>query len=205
MICHMYRWLNYHLIIGDFRLTRTNTDNTNINTTYLRKTLTCSYMRLPGFFLQWKSHLLVFITHPKTLFYQGMVLLVSMDGFRWDYVNKVDTPNFDRMAREDPEPNISIHSLLKLLPCHYTIVTGKNLTDLYNICMSSHTLNTFLSWKINVCLYKHILVIHQVWPVINPCIPNWQYLIHSHCIHEKLAFRFIENELLDSKTIHLLY
>jgi len=61
--------------------------------------------------------------------YTDQVLLVSMDGFRWDYVNKVDTPNFDRMAREGSKAQyINNTFTTKTFPCHYTIVTGKNLT-----------------------------------------------------------------------------
>ena len=38
--------------------------------------------------------LMVFLTRTN-----AKVLLVSMDGFRWDYINKAATPNFDRMAQ----------------------------------------------------------------------------------------------------------
>ncbi|XP_062581552.1 ectonucleotide pyrophosphatase/phosphodiesterase family member 5-like [Saccostrea cucullata] len=57
--------------------------------------------------------------------YARQVLLVSMDGFRWDYLKKTQTPNFDRMAR------LGTHALYmnntfvtKTFPNHYTLVTG---------------------------------------------------------------------------------
>ncbi len=28
------------------------------------------------------------------------VVMLSLDGFRWDYTDKFDTPNFDRLATE---------------------------------------------------------------------------------------------------------
>lgn len=56
---------------------------------------------------------------------RAKVLLVSMDGFRWDYINKVDTPNFDVMAREGVRvPYINNTFITKTFPCHYSIATG---------------------------------------------------------------------------------
>ena len=53
------------------------------------------------------------------------VLLVSMDGFRWDYINKSATPNFDLMAREGTRaPYINNTFITKTFPCHYSIATG---------------------------------------------------------------------------------
>ncbi|XP_071090159.1 ectonucleotide pyrophosphatase/phosphodiesterase family member 5-like [Haliotis cracherodii] len=57
--------------------------------------------------------------------YTGKLLLVSMDGFRYDYLDKVDTPNFDDFARHGvklPYMNNSFTTLT--FPNHYTIVTG---------------------------------------------------------------------------------
>ena len=54
------------------------------------------------------------------------VLLVSMDGFRWDYINKVDTPNFDIMAQEGVRvPYINNTFITVTFPCHNSIATGK--------------------------------------------------------------------------------
>ena len=61
------------------------------------------------------------------------VLLVSMDGFRWDYVNPVSTPNFDALAREGVKaPYINNTFITKTFPCHYSIATGK----LFNVFLS---------------------------------------------------------------------
>ncbi|XP_046561053.1 glycerophosphocholine cholinephosphodiesterase ENPP6-like [Haliotis rubra] len=57
--------------------------------------------------------------------YTGKVLLISMDGFRYDYLDMVDTPNFDDFARQGvklPYMNNSFTTLT--FPNHYTIVTG---------------------------------------------------------------------------------
>ncbi|XP_071132341.1 ectonucleotide pyrophosphatase/phosphodiesterase family member 5-like [Mytilus edulis] len=57
--------------------------------------------------------------------YSNQVLLVSMDGFRWDYLTKVSTPNFDRLAQNGTKASyINNTFITKTFPCHYTIVTG---------------------------------------------------------------------------------
>jgi len=53
------------------------------------------------------------------------VLLVSFDGFRYDYLNKTETPNFDQLVAE----GIKADGLIpvfpsKTFPNHYSIVTG---------------------------------------------------------------------------------
>ena len=54
------------------------------------------------------------------------ILLVSIDGFRWDYLDRGLTPNLSRLARE----GVRAEALLpvfptKTYPNHYTIVTGQ--------------------------------------------------------------------------------
>ena len=44
------------------------------------------------------------------------LILISVDGFRWDYFDKVETPNFDRIINPNTDPrkntiNILISSL----------------------------------------------------------------------------------------------
>lgn len=54
------------------------------------------------------------------------VVLVSLDGFRWDYPEKYETPNLKRMAAEGataPQGMIPAFPSLTF-PNHYTIVTG---------------------------------------------------------------------------------
>nr|KAF6295561.1 ectonucleotide pyrophosphatase/phosphodiesterase 7 [Myotis myotis] len=58
------------------------------------------------------------------------LLLVSFDGFRWDYDQDVDTPNLDAMAldgvkaRHMTPPFVTMTS-----PCHFTLVTGKYIEN----------------------------------------------------------------------------
>ncbi|PVD29810.1 hypothetical protein C0Q70_09067 [Pomacea canaliculata] len=58
--------------------------------------------------------------------YSGKVLLVSMDGFRWDYITKVSNlTNFPRMAASGVAVDYVNNTFVtKTFPCHYTIVTG---------------------------------------------------------------------------------
>lgn len=54
------------------------------------------------------------------------LLLVSFDGFRWDYDRDVDTPNLDEMAKDGVKaayvtpPYLTVTS-----PSHFTLLTGK--------------------------------------------------------------------------------
>jgi predicted AlkP superfamily pyrophosphatase or phosphodiesterase len=56
---------------------------------------------------------------------QPTVILVSFDGFRWDYTSKVPTPNLRQlMARGVHAQNLIPSFPSKTFPNHYTIVTG---------------------------------------------------------------------------------
>jgi len=53
------------------------------------------------------------------------VLLISLDGFRWDYLKKTPSPNLQRLMREGVHADALIPSFpTKTFPNHYTIVTG---------------------------------------------------------------------------------
>lgn len=55
----------------------------------------------------------------------GKLLLVSFDGFRWDYINRVPTPNFDAVMKEGVQVERVVNTFItKTLPNHYTLVTG---------------------------------------------------------------------------------
>lgn len=58
--------------------------------------------------------------------YSGKVLLVSMDGFRWDYLQNVSgLDNFKRLAKQGVSVDYVNNTFVtKTFPCHYTIVTG---------------------------------------------------------------------------------
>lgn len=53
------------------------------------------------------------------------VVVVSFDGFRWDYSDLYDTPNFDLMAQDGVKAEHLISSFpTKTFPNHYTLATG---------------------------------------------------------------------------------
>ncbi|XP_022519393.2 ectonucleotide pyrophosphatase/phosphodiesterase family member 5-like [Astyanax mexicanus] len=53
------------------------------------------------------------------------LLLVSFDGFRWDYVDRVPTPNFHALMEEGVQvEKVENTYITKTLPNHYTLVTG---------------------------------------------------------------------------------
>jgi predicted AlkP superfamily pyrophosphatase or phosphodiesterase len=54
------------------------------------------------------------------------VLLVSLDGFRWDYLDRGLTPNLERLAREGVRAEAMVPVFpTKTFPNHYSIVTGR--------------------------------------------------------------------------------
>ncbi len=54
------------------------------------------------------------------------LILISMDGFRWDYFDKTDTPNFDMLISGGVKAKALIPSFpSKTFPNHITIVTGR--------------------------------------------------------------------------------
>lgn len=57
------------------------------------------------------------------------VLLVSFDGFRWDYDRDVDTPNLDKMAADGVKAQYVTPPYLTITsPTHFTLLTGKNIS-----------------------------------------------------------------------------
>ncbi|XP_008591950.1 PREDICTED: ectonucleotide pyrophosphatase/phosphodiesterase family member 7 [Galeopterus variegatus] len=57
---------------------------------------------------------------------RNKLLLVSFDGFRWNYDQDVDTPNLDAMARDGVKARYMTPAFITLTsPCHFTLVTGK--------------------------------------------------------------------------------
>jgi predicted AlkP superfamily pyrophosphatase or phosphodiesterase len=62
--------------------------------------------------------------HPITDL-QPTVLLISIDGFRYDYFEKTATPNFDRLIKGGTKAKWLIPQFpTKTFPNHYTVVTG---------------------------------------------------------------------------------
>jgi predicted AlkP superfamily pyrophosphatase or phosphodiesterase len=57
---------------------------------------------------------------------RATVVLVSLDGFRWDYLERGLTPNLSRLAREGVRAKAMVPVFpSKTFPNHYTIVTGR--------------------------------------------------------------------------------
>ena len=53
------------------------------------------------------------------------VLLISMDGFRFDYLEKAETPNFDKLISSGVTSNALVPIFIsKTFPNHYSIATG---------------------------------------------------------------------------------
>ena len=53
------------------------------------------------------------------------VLLISMDGFRYDYLDKANTPNFDKIKNTGASAKALVPIFIsKTFPNHYSIVTG---------------------------------------------------------------------------------
>eukprot|EP00493_Phyllostaurus_siculus_P026089 UN26434 len=57
--------------------------------------------------------------------YADKLLLISYDGFRYDYLDNVTTPNFDYLAEQGVKaPYINGTFITKTFPSHFTIATG---------------------------------------------------------------------------------
>lgn len=57
---------------------------------------------------------------PKT-----KLLLISFDGFRWDYDQDVETPNLDRLAVDGVKAKYITPPMLTMTsPSHFTTITG---------------------------------------------------------------------------------
>ena len=55
------------------------------------------------------------------------LILISMDGFRWDYFNKTDTPNFNILISGGAKAGSLVPVFpAKTFPNHITIVTGRH-------------------------------------------------------------------------------
>lgn len=56
---------------------------------------------------------------------ESYVVMVSFDGFRWDYADIYDAPNFDELAEDGVRASRMIPSFpTKTFPNHYTLATG---------------------------------------------------------------------------------
>lgn len=54
------------------------------------------------------------------------LLLISFDGFRWDYDQDVDTPNMDRLALQGVKAKYLTPPFVTMTsPSHFTTISGK--------------------------------------------------------------------------------
>ncbi|XP_030150489.1 ectonucleotide pyrophosphatase/phosphodiesterase family member 7 [Lynx canadensis] len=61
---------------------------------------------------------------------RNKLLLVSFDGFRWDYDQDVPTPNLDAMALDGVKARYMTPAFVTMTsPCHFTLVTGKYIEN----------------------------------------------------------------------------
>ncbi|XP_039082209.1 ectonucleotide pyrophosphatase/phosphodiesterase family member 7 [Hyaena hyaena] len=61
---------------------------------------------------------------------RNKLLLVSFDGFRWNYDQDVDTPNLDAMALSGVKARYMTPAFVTMTsPCHFTLVTGKYIEN----------------------------------------------------------------------------
>ncbi|XP_010582599.1 PREDICTED: ectonucleotide pyrophosphatase/phosphodiesterase family member 5 [Haliaeetus leucocephalus] len=73
----------------------------------------------------WKILAIFLLFLPSALSFQPRALLVSFDGFRWDYIYKVSTPNFHyAMENGVHVKQVTNVFITKTYPNHYTMVTG---------------------------------------------------------------------------------
>ncbi|XP_076863978.1 ectonucleotide pyrophosphatase/phosphodiesterase family member 7-like [Brachyhypopomus gauderio] len=72
------------------------------------------------------------------------LLLISFDGFRWDYDQDVDTPNLDAMALEGVKaPYVTPSFFTMTSPTHFTLLTGKYIENhgvIHNMWFNTSTL-----------------------------------------------------------------
>ncbi|XDV42126.1 hypothetical protein PO909_010854 [Leuciscus waleckii] len=58
------------------------------------------------------------------------LLLISFDGFRWDYDQDVDTPNLDKLVKEGVKAKyINPPAITMTSPSHFTTITGRWMED----------------------------------------------------------------------------
>ncbi|XP_036852736.1 ectonucleotide pyrophosphatase/phosphodiesterase family member 7 [Manis javanica] len=98
---------------------------------------------------------------------QNKLLLVSFDGFRWNYDQDVQTPNLDAMARDGVKARYMTPAFATMTsPCHFTLVTGKYIEN------HGVVHNMFYNTTTKVKLpYHATLGIERWWD--NGSVPIW--------------------------------
>ncbi|KAM6164703.1 ectonucleotide pyrophosphatase/phosphodiesterase family member 7 [Rhynchocyon petersi] len=98
---------------------------------------------------------------------RNKLLLVSFDGFRWNYDQDVDTPNLDAMALEGVKARYMTPVFVTMTsPCHFTLVTGKYIEN------HGVVHNMFFNTTTQVKLpYHATLGVQRWWD--NGSVPIW--------------------------------
>ncbi|GAA6226510.1 ectonucleotide pyrophosphatase/phosphodiesterase family member 7-like [Lates japonicus] len=78
-----------------------------------------------------------------TGFTRNKLLLISFDGFRWDYDRDVETPNLDKMAQDGVKAAYVTPAFLTITsPSHFTMLTGRHIENhgvIHNIWFNTTT------------------------------------------------------------------
>ncbi|TMS01725.1 Ectonucleotide pyrophosphatase/phosphodiesterase family member 7 [Larimichthys crocea] len=74
---------------------------------------------------------------------RNKLLLISFDGFRWDYDQDVDTPNLDQLVKDGVKAKYVTPPMLTMTsPSHFTTITGRWVEDhevVHNMMFNSTT------------------------------------------------------------------
>ncbi|XP_007533031.1 ectonucleotide pyrophosphatase/phosphodiesterase family member 7 [Erinaceus europaeus] len=98
---------------------------------------------------------------------RSKLLLISFDGFRWDYDQDVNTPHLDAMAQDGVKAHYMTPAFVTLTsPCHFTLVTGKHIEN-HGVV---HNMYYNTSSKVKLP-YHPTLTIHHWWD--NGSLPIW--------------------------------
>nr|XP_035934766.1 ectonucleotide pyrophosphatase/phosphodiesterase family member 7 [Halichoerus grypus] len=98
---------------------------------------------------------------------RNKLLLVSFDGFRWNYDQDVQTPNLDAMALDGVKACYMTPAFVTLTsPCHFTLVTGKYIEN------HGVVHNMYYNTTSKVKLPYHATLGIQMW-WDNGSIPIW--------------------------------
>ena len=85
------------------------------------------------------------------------IILISMDGFRWDYMDRTDTPNMDYLAAEGVEAEAMIPVFPSYtFPNHLSIVTGR-YPENHGIMDAKNQIQTFLCFSILIASFLKIM------------------------------------------------
>ncbi|KAG5202928.1 hypothetical protein MJG53_015571 [Ovis ammon polii x Ovis aries] len=98
---------------------------------------------------------------------RNKLLLVSFDGFRWNYDQDVDTPNLDAMALDGVKARYMTPAFITLTsPCHFTLVTGRYVENHGVVHNMFYNTSSKLKWP-----YHTTLGIEKWWD--NGSLPIW--------------------------------